>query len=94
MTLMRAANEAAEPTNVPSQKTLAATGGSAVGSALATILLYWLDPSSQLPPEVRTAVTVLISAAFTFLAGYITPPSSKEAVVKSASGKVMLGRVA
>lgn len=94
MPLMRVAHEMATPTNVPSQKTVAATGGSAVGAALSTVLLYWYDPTNQVPEGVRTAITVLVSAGVTFLAGYFTPPSSREAVVKDASGKVKFARAA
>jgi hypothetical protein len=82
-----------QPTNVPSQKTLAATGGSLFGAAIATVFLWWYDPTAQIPENVRVAITVIISTIVVFLSGYLTPPSSKEVVVKDQqTGKVMLAR--
>ena len=50
----------AERTNVPTNKTLAATGGSVVGGALATIIIYLIERhSGELPQAVAGAVTVL-----------------------------------
>lgn len=86
------ANPNAQPTNAPTNKTLAATGGSAVGSAIATIALYLYDPQSQLPPTVQVAVTTLVTAIVTFIAGYFTPPGAKEGVVRTATGTVAAAR--
>jgi hypothetical protein len=89
---MATANPNAQPTSVPTNKTLAATGGSAVGAALATILLYLIDPESKLPQPVQVAVTTLMTAAITFIAGYFTPPGAREAVVQTADGRFKAAR--
>ena len=82
----------AQPTNAPTNKTLAATGGSAVGSAIATIALYLYDPQSQLPATVQVAATTLVTAIVTFIAGYFTPPGASEGVVRTATGRVAAAR--
>ena len=87
------ANPNAQPTTTPSNKTLAATGGSAVGAAVATIALFLIDPKgTKLPPTVSGSVTVLTTAFVTFIAGYFTPPGAGEGIVKSASGQAVSAR--
>jgi hypothetical protein len=86
------ANPNAQPTNLPTNKTVAATGGSAVGAAVATILLYLIDPKSELPQAVQVAVTTLMTAIVTFIAGYWTPPGATEGVIRTAEGQVVMGR--
>jgi multisubunit Na+/H+ antiporter MnhB subunit len=87
------ANPNAQPTNAPTNKTLAATGGSAVGAAIATIILYLIEKKSgKLPEAVTGAITILISAGVTFIAGYFTPHGANEGVVKDEGGKVVSAR--
>jgi hypothetical protein len=86
------ANPNALPSNLPTNKTIAATGGSAVGAAASTIILYLIDPKSQLPPPVQVAVTTLLTAFLTFIAGYLTPPGATEGVIRTAEGKVVVAR--
>ena len=83
----------AQPTNVPTNKTLAATGGSVVGGALATIIIYFIEQhSGKLPDPVASAITVLMSAVVTFMAGWLTPHGANEVIMKDASGKSVSGR--
>ena len=86
------ANPNALPTNAPTNKTLAATGGSAVGAAMATIILYFIDPNSQIPQPVQVAVTTLLTAVVTFIAGYMAPPGATEGVIRTAEGQVVAAR--
>ena len=59
-------------------------------------LLFALDVycrfSGKLPEPVSGAVTVLTTAAVTFIAGYFTPHSANEGVVRDARGKVVSAR--
>jgi hypothetical protein len=87
------ANPNAQPTNAPTKKTIAATGGTVVGGAIATIILYLIEKYwGKLPDTVSEAVTVLVSAVFTFSASYFTPHGAMEGIVKDASGRVMSAR--
>ena len=59
-------------------KVVGATGGSLIGGALSVVLLWGVGaafPSITIPPEVAGAVTILVSAAATFVAGYFAPHS-------------------
>jgi multisubunit Na+/H+ antiporter MnhB subunit len=86
------ANPGAQKTNVPTNKTLAATGGSVVGSAIATIVLYMVEQHwGKLPEAVSGAVTVLVTAIVTFIAGYFTPHGANEVVLQVA-GNLASGR--
>ena len=86
------ANPNAQPTNTPTNKTVAATGGSVVGGALATIVLYLVDPQNTIPQPVQGAITTLAVAIVTFIAGYLTPPGSSEGVIRTVEGRVMSAR--
>jgi hypothetical protein len=71
----------------PTPKVLGATGGSALGAAVATLINWALDnyhlPSSQtLPPNVLTSITVITTALFTFLSGYYTRPAPTQTVIQ------------
>ena len=83
------ANPNPQKTNVPTNKTLAATGGSIVGAAISTIVIYLIDPTGKLPPSVSGAITVLVTAIVTFIAGYFTPHGANEGVVNGASVKLV-----
>lgn len=80
---------AATPTSAPQRKVLAATGGAAVATAVATLVLWGLDPASTLPPGVREAISTLVVAVFTFLAGYFTPPGAAETAVRTEDGRTV-----
>lgn len=80
----------AQPTNAPTNKTLAATGGSAIGAAIATIVLYLTGWDKALPPHVATAVTAVIAAAVAFISSYLTPHGPGEGIMRnSSSGRVV-----
>ncbi|KAB0677580.1 hypothetical protein [Aureimonas leprariae] len=79
-------NNVATPSKAPTNKAIAATGGSAVGAAIATVILYLLDPNNQLPGAVTTAITTLVTAVVTLAAAYFTPPGSNEAIIMTQDG--------
>lgn len=74
------------PSRAPTNKAVAATGGSAIGAAISTIVLFALDPRHGLPGEVTTAVTTLVTASVTLAAAYFTPPGANEAVAMTPDG--------
>jgi hypothetical protein len=79
-------------TNVPTDKTLAATGGSALGSALAIIIVYVIEQhSGKLPMAVASAVTTVISATVAFIAGCATPQGANEVIMQRANGNLVSG---
>lgn len=60
-----------EPDKTPQPKVIAATAGSAVGGAAALILAWILGMMGvEMPTEVQGAVSILLVAVFTFVAGY------------------------
>jgi len=71
----------------PTPKVVAATGGSAVGVALSTVVSWAVVQYCPvtLPDDVNKAVTFLIitglTAAFAFVCGYIRRPSPDHAVL-------------
>ncbi len=82
-----------KPTKVPTNKTLAATGGSAVGGAIAIITVYVIEQHwGKLPQTVVGAITALISAIVTLIAGWLMPHGANEVIMKDASGKMVSGR--
>lgn len=56
----------------PQNKVWAATGGSVVGVAASTIIVWIVEASAKIdiPESVELAVPVVITAGLTFLAGY------------------------
>ena len=79
-------------TLAPTNKAIAATGGSAFGAALATLLLYALDPAGdKLPPSVAGAVTTIVTALVTLAAAYFTPPGASEVVIARYDGSLVSG---
>lgn len=85
-------NQQIVPTKAPTRKTVAATGGSLFGAAVATVVLYALDPSGKMfPPEIRAAITTIVTALVTLAAAYYVPAASDEAVLV-AGGKTLIGR--
>jgi hypothetical protein len=71
---------------VPTNKAVAATGGSAIGAAIATLIVYWIDPTNTLPGTISGAITTLVTATVTLVAAWVTPPGANEAVVNTADG--------
>jgi uncharacterized protein YacL len=65
----------------PTNKVIAATGGSAFGAAIATLVLA-LIRSMGFEPEadVTTAITTIITAIFTGGIAYMVPPGANETV--------------
>lgn len=83
------ANPDARPTSAPTTKTLAATGGSAVGGAIAVVVLHVISRfTGVLDKDLSDAITVIIGAAVTFLAGYYVPHGSGEGIVKDDTGAI------
>src|SRR6516162_3628577 len=78
---------ALEASNRPTPKVVAATGGSAVGVALSTVVSWAVVQYCPvvMPDDVNKAVTFLIitglTAAFTFVCGYITRPSQYDTIL-------------
>ncbi len=75
---------------MPTNKTLAATGGSVVGSALGTIVNYYMNvglpPDHVTPQAVQGAITVLITAIVTFALGWLVPPGIGETEIQTPTG--------
>ena len=85
------------PTHSPTPKVVAATGGSAVGAALSTVVSWAVVQYCPitLPDNVAQAVTFLIitglTAAFTFASGYLTRPSRYHTIaVDPVSGRARI----
>ena len=85
-------NVKARPTSMPTNKIFAATGGSGAGAALATIVLYFVDPQSKMPQTVTGAIAALITLVATFVAGYFMPPGEREDVI-TTGGHTVSARV-
>jgi len=89
------ANSVAQKSSIPTNKTIAATSGSVVGSAIATIVNYAVEQHwGKLPTEVSGAIAVLVTALVTFAAGYFTPHGANERLLTDASGSVVSARMA
>jgi putative exporter of polyketide antibiotics len=74
-------------------KAVAATGSSAFGAALSTIVLYFVELSAILPPEsVKAAITTILTALATLGAAYFTPLGSGETVVRTTDEAVNTAR--
>jgi hypothetical protein len=83
--------DAVAPSRAPTNKAVAATGASAVGTYVATIVLY-VSGWTSLPDNVQTAITALITAVVTMAAAYFILPGSGEAVTVTPQGKAVTGR--
>src|SRR4051812_12784557 len=73
-----------QSTPSPQKKVIAATGGAAVGSALATLILFLLKRifgEANVPAEVSGALNVIFTSIFTLSAGYYTPPAASEGTI-------------
>jgi hypothetical protein len=75
------------PTAKPVRKVMAASAGSGVGVAIATIVV-WLIATfahTSIPDYVTAALTILFGAGAAFIAGYATPPHPNDTPVPSAT---------
>ena len=89
---MMTQNQQIVPTKAPTRKAMAATGGSVFGAAVGTLVLYALDPAgTAMPPQIRAAVTTIVTAIVTLAAAYFMPAASDEAVTM-VEGKTRIGR--
>lgn len=68
-------------TAAPARKVVAASGGGAVGGAIAEVVVYVIERWVALPANVEAAITVVIIALVAFGAGYLVPPAPDDRVV-------------
>lgn len=80
------------PSSAPTVKSVAATGGSLVGGAIAILVLYLTGWDKIPDPKVSGAIATLITAVVTFLGAYVVPPGAGEGVIV-ADGKTRTARV-
>ena len=77
----------AAATGAPRQKVLAAAGGSGVATAAVVLLTYVLSSAGiTFPSNVQDAVSTIVVAALTFLAGYLCPPGASETSIRDSGG--------
>ena len=75
------------PTSTPKKKVLAATGGAAVGSAAAVVLVWTVQKAGlDVPANVADALNVVVTAILTFVAGWFTPPGAGEVNIPKPGG--------
>lgn len=84
-------SSAVQPSAAPTNKAVAATGASGLGSMLATIILFY-GGGSGLPDNVQAALTGLITAIVTLAAAYFVTPGSGEAVTRTTQGRTVTAR--
>lgn len=80
-------------TSAPKNKVVAATGGAAIGSAIAVVITWILTSilehfAVKIPVDVTTAISSIFTTLTAFLAGYYTPPGANEGVVTMPDGTV------
>jgi hypothetical protein len=73
-------------------KVWAATGGSAIGRAVATLVVWYLDSNHILSPDalpttVTSAISTLISTLAAIGSGYYVRPGREEVAVMDGSGR-------
>lgn len=75
----------AQVSAAPTNKALAATGGSGLGAAIATIVIHIIRSQfGPIPDDVTAAIAVLVTAIVTGLAAYFTPPGPSDGIVAVA----------
>lgn len=76
------------PSAAPTNKAVAATGGSAFGAAVSTLVLWGMRSGLgwTIPDSVEAAITTIITGLLTLSAAYYTPPGASEAVVQTPDG--------
>src|SRR4051794_26670979 len=82
----------AQITSQPTNKVLGAAGGSAVGTAIASLIVWGLDnyhllSAQPLPDKVQTSITVIVTAVITFAGGYYVRPNPTQTTLKGSDGK-------
>lgn len=71
--------EVPSQTNTPKNKVLAATGGAAVGSAVAVVLIWAIQKAGiEVPANVADALSVILTAILTFVSGMVHATWSRE----------------
>ncbi len=72
----------------PTNKAVAATGGTAVGGAIATIVIHILNaiPGVAVSADLASAITTLVGVIVAGGAAYYTPPGARDGVI-IVSGK-------
>ena len=81
-------------TSTPKNKVVAATGGAAVGAALAIILTWAIQKAGvDVPANVADALSVVITAILTFLSGWSMPPGAGEVNLMARDGSIASGVV-
>ena len=89
-----AAAGAAGRTGMPRIKVVAAAGGSGVASALAVIVIWAIrNAGIALPEEIAGAISTIMIAVITFLAGYYVPPGASEATMLDANNRAVSASV-
>jgi hypothetical protein len=78
-------------------KVWGSTGGTVLGGAIATLLVWWLDvnhilTAGDLPEAVKAAIGTVVTTVFAFLGGYFTRPGSDEAVTRDSTGSPASGK--
>lgn len=86
-TITNSAQVGAQPTNAPTNKVWAATGGSAIGTPLGTVLVYFLEQvAGPMPDNVKTALVAVFATVATLALGWVVPPGKCETVVQTQDG--------
>jgi hypothetical protein len=72
--------------SAPANKVWAATGGSAFGGAVGTVLNWYLDTNhvlspSPIPEPVQGAITTIVATALAFGFGWIVRPGQTEEIL-------------
>jgi hypothetical protein len=67
----------------PTNKAVAATGGTAVGGAIATIVIHVLNgiTGGDISADLASAITTLVGVIVAGGAAYYTPPGARDGVV-------------
>ena len=72
-----------QPTYIPTNKTIGATVGSAVGVIIVWLINEYLrTPQTPLPVGIEGAITVLV----TFALGYFVPHGARESILVTGDG--------
>ena len=87
------------PSNAPTSKVLAASGGSAVGGALGTIMTWMICSHIEPPPltdNVRGAIALLVTAAcgavVAGVSGYLARPQPQTRIIYDHKNRPRIAR--
>lgn len=66
----------------PTNKAVAATGGTAVGGAIATIVIHALNAitGTEIAADLASAITTLVGVIVAGGAAYLTPPGARDGI--------------